>query len=106
MGHWLAEVDTKTFVVNLGVITAAIAAAVVGSLTAVKSIKKSFIEVFKDDDKGKPDVKVASAMIMETTTLLMWSESNRDVVDEMKELRFAITRLTDKIEEMNRGRQH
>lgn len=105
MGHWLAEVDTKTFAVNIGVLLTTLAAAAVGSLTAIKSIKKAFIEIFKDDDKTKPDTKVASAMLMETYTLAMWSESNRDVVEQMKELRFEIRRLADRMEEHNRVRQ-
>lgn len=105
MGHWLAEVNVTTFATNLAVLLAAIAAAAVGSLTAVKSIKKSFLEIFKDDDKtNKPDAKIASAMIMETTTLLMWSESNRDVTEEMRELRFEIRRLADEMKESNRVR--
>lgn len=104
MGHWLTEVNATTFAANLAVLLAAVVAAAIGSLTAVKQIKKSFMEIFKDDDKAKPDTKVASAMLMETYTLAMWSESNRDVVEQMKELRFEIRRLSDKIEESNRAR--
>jgi hypothetical protein len=106
MGHWLAEVNVTTFAANLAVLIAAIAAAAVGSLTAIKSIKKTFLDIFKDDEvKAKAaDVKVASAMIMETTTLLMWSESNRDVVEQLKELRHTMQRLTDKLEDNTRGR--
>lgn len=105
MGHWLTEVNATTFAANLAVLLAAVVAATVGSFTAIKSIKKSFLEIFKEDDKAKPDTKVASAMLMETYTLAMWSESNRDVVEQMKELRFEIRRLADRLEEHNRVRQ-
>lgn len=106
MGHWLAEVNVTTFATNLAVLLAAIAAAAVGSLTAVKSIKKSFMDIFKDDDKAtsKPEAKIASAMIMETTTLLMWSESNRDMVQELRELRTEVRRLTDEFKEHRHDR--
>jgi uncharacterized membrane protein len=96
--------DVTTFAANVVVFLAAIGATVAGALSAVKVIKKSWLETVKEDDK--PKQSIASATLVESTTMLMWSESNRavseelsDVKDELKELRFVIVRLTDTIKD-------
>lgn len=105
MSQVLANVpDVTTFAANIVVFLAAIAAAVAGAMSAVKKIKESWLDSIKNE--GSPvgsKHQIAAASIIETTTLLMWSESNRDVCegmhalrDEIKELRheMELTRLT------------
>lgn len=105
MSQVLANVpDVTTFAANIVVFLAAVAAAVAGAMSAVKKIKESWLESVKSGDTpvaGKH--QIAAASIIETTTLLTWSESNRDacdcmraLADEIKELRheMELTRLT------------
>lgn len=105
MSQVLANVpDVTTFAANIVVFLAAIAAAVAGAMSAVKKIKESWLETMKNGDAPLPGKhQVAAASIIETTTLLMWSESNREacecmrtLADEMRELRheMELTRLT------------
>lgn len=87
-----------TIVTNAGVFLAAMGTAAAAVWSAVKKIKTAL-------PADQPTTgKVVSGMIMDNTTLLMWSESNRtvgdkidDLTDEMKELRFAVTQLKDKL---------
>lgn len=91
-----ASLDVTTIATNIGVGLGLAGAAIAAIWKAVKKIK----EAMPSDD---PTVqRVMSGMIMDNTTLLMWSESNRtvgdkidDLTDEMKELRFAVTQLKD-----------
>lgn len=105
MSQVLANVpDVTTFAANIVVFLAAIAAAVAGAMSAVKKIKESWLDSMKNGDTpvaGKH--QIAAASIIETTTLLMWSESNRDacecmhkLTEEIRELRheMELTRLT------------
>lgn len=105
MSQVLANVpDVTTFAANIVVFLAAVAAAVAGAMSAVKKIKESWLDSVKSADSPVPvKHQIAAATIMETTTLLMWSESNREVcecmrtlADEIKELRheMELTRLT------------
>lgn len=100
--------DVTTFAANVVVFLAAIAAAVAGSMSAVKKIKKAWLESIKDDEKPIPSQKLIGTLLMETTTAAMLSESQRDlceimrdVKDELKEHRFAMVRLTDKLDKLN-----
>jgi hypothetical protein len=90
--------DVTTFAANVVVFLAAIAAAVAGAMSAVKKIKESWIETLKSTDKTGSSHTVASASIIETTTLLMWSESNRDVCECMQALKVEITALRHELE--------
>ena len=81
MSHILENVpDVTTFAANVVVFLAAIAAAVAGAMSAVKKIKESWLDTIKAGNEPLPGKhQVAAASIVETTTLLMWSESNQDV---------------------------
>lgn len=86
--------DLVTIITNVAVFVAAAGTTIAAIWGAVKKIKSAL----PDEKTGK----VIGGAIMETTTILMWSESNRDVVDalrdhqkEMMELRFAVTQLKD-----------
>lgn len=100
MSQILANVpDVTTFAANIVVFLAAIAAAVAGEMSAVKKIKESWLETMKNGETplaGKH--QVAAASIIETTTLLMWSESNRDVCECMQALKEEITALRHEME--------
>lgn len=93
-----ASLDVTSIATNVGVGLGLAGAAITAIWKAVKKIK----EAMPADD---PTVnRVVGGMIMDHTTLLHWSESNRtvgdkldDLTDEMKELRFAITQLKDKM---------
>jgi hypothetical protein len=88
--------DFVTITTNAGVFLAAIGTVIAAIWTAVKKIK-----TFEDPKSAD---KVIGGSIMDNTTMLMWSESNRDVAEalretqkELMELRFAVTSLKDKI---------
>lgn len=90
--------DFVSIVTNVGVFLAAAGTVVAAIWSAVKKIRTAL-------PADQPTTgRVMSGMIMDNTTLLMWSESNRtvgdkidDLTDEMKELRFAVTQLKDKM---------
>lgn len=92
--------DTATFAANIVVFIAAIAAVVAGAWTAITQIKKAILEGVKPGTpaSGGVETKIASAMLMETTTLMMWSESNRDVCESMTALREEIRELRHELE--------
>ena len=88
--------DFVTIITNIAVLVAAVGTTIAAIWGAVRKIKSALPE-----DKAE---RVIGGAIMDTTTLLMWSESNRDVADamhqntkEMMELRFAVTSLKDKL---------
>lgn len=90
--------DFVTIVTNVGVFLAAAGTVVAAIWSAVKKIRNAI--------PAEPHTthKVVGGMIMDSTTLLMWSESNRTVSDrmdsltvEMRELRFVMTQLKDKL---------
>lgn len=101
--------DLASIATNLGVFTLAIMATVAGIYNALKKIKAG--------QPGPTDAsRLQAGVIVESTSMLMWSESNRDVVesnesvvrsnyavrDEMKELRHQIERLRDGLDESKR----
>jgi hypothetical protein len=95
----LASPDFVTVVTNVSVFLAASGSVAVAIWGAVKKIK-SAIPV--DDTSGR--ATIAGGMLMDRTSMLMWSESNKAVVDElgdlrdeMRELRFVMTQLKDKM---------
>lgn len=104
MNNVVTSPDFVTIVTNVGVFLAAAGTVVVAIWSAAKKIKNAM-------PAEETTHKVVGGMIMDTTTLLMWSESNRHVVDglsdlqhgmgtlekEMTELRFAVTQLKDKL---------
>lgn len=100
MSQVLANVpDVSTFAANIVVFLAAVAAAVAGAMSAVKKIKESWLDSVRDTDSPAPvKHQIAAATIVETTTLLMWSESNRDVCDRMRTLADEIKELRHEME--------
>lgn len=98
MSQVLANVpDVTTFAANVVVFLTAITAAVVGSLSAVKKIKESWLE----SNKGEPakiTAMVAGTSIMESTTLLMWSESNRNVCEALDDMTKELRELRHELE--------
>jgi len=77
-----------------------VAAAVAGSMSAVKAIKKSWSEIDEDDKDSTVKTTVASAMLIETTTMLMLSESQRDLAKSSDELRHAVVGNRDEMREL------
>lgn len=105
--------DVTTFAANVVVFLTAIGAAVAGAMHMVKKIKESWLETI-DTKKGPGDsAKIAGGLIVESTTMMMWTESNKDVVDmireaitmgrelrnEVMEVRHKMDRLTDAMRE-------
>lgn len=87
----VASLDFTTVITNVGVFIAALAATGAAIWQTAKKIR--------DTPPADTGTKIVGGHIMDTTTLLMWSESNRDVCDcmrelkdEMKELRFEMER--------------
>lgn len=97
MHQIVSSPDFITITTNVGVFLAALGTVVAAIWTAVKKIK-----TLTPSDDPASKAKFVGGSIMENHTLLMWSESNRDVIDalrdhqkEMMELRFAIVQLRD-----------
>lgn len=91
--------DVTTFAANVVVFLAAIAAAVAGAMSAVKKIKESWLEAMKSGGDPLPGRhQVAAASLIETNTLLMWSESNRSVCESVETLCKEITALRHEME--------
>lgn len=89
--------DFITIVTNVGVFLAAAGTVIAAIWSAVKKIKTAM------PDNATTN-KVIGGMIMDHTTLLMWSESNKgvsesldDLQKEMRELRFAVMQLKDAV---------
>lgn len=74
----------KTWVTYIGVLAVALVTAYAGIRKALKDLKSGEVS-------GTVQDKVMAATLIETHTMLLWSESNRGVAD-------AIRDLTDKIE--------
>lgn len=93
-----ASLDLTSLATNVGVGLGLAGAALAGIWKSVKKIK----EALPADDASP--TKVVGGMIADHTTILMWTESNRtageamgDLEKEVRELRFAVTQLKDKI---------
>ena len=78
--------DFTTIAANAVVFAAAIGAAAAGSLAAVKVIKNKWLELFdpKDNDRNG-QARVTGGVILENTSMLMWSESMRDLREAIEE---------------------
>lgn len=96
MSSIVASPDFITIVTNVGVFLAASGTVIAAIWSAVKKIK------MLEDRSQMTTAKAVGGAIMDNTTMLMWSESNRDVTEalrdvhrEMMELRFAVVQLKD-----------
>lgn len=94
-----APFDFVAIATNVGVGIGFAVAAITAIRTALKKLKESL------PAENPTTNKVVGGMILDHTSMMMWSESNRvvgekldDLTDEMKELRFAVTQLKDKID--------
>jgi len=98
MGAVLANTpDVTTFAANIVVFFAAVTAAVTGAIVTVKKISKSWVDTIKDEDSPK-QTSVVSATIMETQTMMMLSESNRNLCHQIGELKEVIVELRHQLE--------
>lgn len=86
--------DITAVATNLGVLIAFLGISATAFWKTLKKVKKDWSE----SEPGN-STKLVGGSIMDATTLLMWSESNRDVCDcirelinETKELRFELER--------------
>lgn len=77
----------KTWVTYIGVLAVALVTAYAGIRKALKDLKSGEVT-------GSVQEKVVSATLIETHTMLLWSESNRGVVEAVRD-------LIDKIESMS-----
>jgi hypothetical protein len=95
--HIVSSPDFISIVTNVGVFLAALGTVVAAIWGAVKKIK-----TLTPDAASPVAQSVIGGSIMENSTLLLWSDSNRGVIDalrdhqkEMMELRFAVLQLRD-----------
>lgn len=77
----------KTWVTYIGVLAVALVTAYAGIRKALKDLKTGEVS-------GSVQEKVVSATLIETHTMMLWSESNRSVGE-------AIRDLTDKLESLS-----
>lgn len=82
-----------------GVLAAAIVSAFIGIRKAIKDLRKAEEAPLAGNN---PAAKVIGATILESTTLLMWSESNRDVVEAIESQTRAINYNTEALREVCR----
>lgn len=99
MSQIAVSLDFITIATNVGVFLAAAGTVIAAIWSAVKKIKT----VMPDATNATAN-KVVGGMIMDHTTMMMWSESNKGVTEsikdlehEMRELRFAVTQLKDAV---------
>jgi hypothetical protein len=77
-------------------------------IVAFAGIRKALKDLAKGDDPKQPGgrhpaaANIIGGTIMETTTLLMWSESNREVAEKAGDVVDAINNNTAAIKENNR----
>lgn len=90
--------DVITILTNAVIGLAAIGAAAGGIFVGLRKIRNGAVEA------GGEQKKLIGVSLMENTTLLMWSESNkevcetnRDLTREIVELRHMLDRLRDKL---------
>ncbi len=96
MSNAVSSLDPISLITNIGVFLAAVGTVIAAIWSAVKKIKSV------EGADSKTAAKVIGGAILDSTTLLMWSESNRDVAEalrdhqrEMMELRFVMIQLRD-----------
>lgn len=88
----------KTWVAYIGILTAAIVTAYAGIRKAIKDLKGEAAPGLINPGGSAVHSGVAGIVggtIMETTTLLMWSESNRTVTEAVLAMREIIKANTD-----------
>lgn len=97
MSQIVSSPDFVSIATNAGVFFAAVGTVIAAIWSAVKKIKT--VETGADP---KTASKVLGGAILDSTTILMWQESNRDVAEalrdhqkEVMELRFAVVQLKD-----------
>lgn len=83
--------DFVTLITNVGIFIATAGATVVAIYSAVKKVE----EALPDDANNK--TKVVGGMIVDHTSMLMWSESNRLVVDAIESHQNTMRDTTDKV---------
>jgi hypothetical protein len=90
----------KTWVTYVGVLATAVIVAFAGIRKALRDLSKA--EGTGTGAGASADhpgaSRIVAATLMETTTLLMWSESNRDVVDSNRAMIEAVQKLTNIVE--------
>lgn len=94
MSNVATSPDFITVVTNVGVLLAAIGTVIAAIWQAVKKIKAQLPE--------ETATKIVGGSIMDTTTMIMFVESNRELIQalrentkEMMELRFATVQMKD-----------
>ena len=95
-----ATLDVPQLVTNLSVFSLAVSAVVAGVWKALKSVKAG-----EAPASAKPVNEVRAAMLVETATMVHWTESNRQLgekldrlIPEVVELCHQIERLRDRMD--------
>lgn len=95
--------DVTTFAANVVVFLAAIAAAVAGSMSAVKKIKESWLESASKPEEVK--TTIIGGMLQDAIGSAMMSEQLRnnkqsmdDLCDELREVRIILNRIADRMD--------
>lgn len=93
--------DTTTFAANIVVFLAAVAAAAVGALQAVKKIKEAFVEGKEVGGSGKDLVstQVVGGMLQDAFSSAMLAESIRNMARQSEGVREAVDDLTKEMRE-------
>ncbi len=88
----ISSLDWGTIGANVGAFLGAATALFIGIKSGLKKISKG--EVTPESSR----TQIAGATLIETTSLLMWSESNRDVVEALNRMTAVLTNVMDRVE--------
>jgi hypothetical protein len=92
--------DVTTFAANVVVFLAAISAAVVGSMSAVKAIKKALIESLKPEETTPiTTTQVIGGILQDQYGSVMMSEALRDNREATEDLKNAVCNVRDELRE-------
>lgn len=93
--------DVTTFAANTVVFLAAISAAVVGSMSAVKQIKKSIVEALKPEEGSTSVTKtqIVGGILQDQYGSVMMAEALRNNAESTDDLKTAVCQVRDELRE-------
>lgn len=94
--------DVTTFAANIVVVLAAIAAAVVGAMSATKTIKKAILDNLKpepDETTSVSKTQVIGGVLQEAFGSAMLADSLKDNRETNEDLKHAVCSLRDEMRE-------
>ena len=92
--------DVTTFAANIVVFALAIAAAVGGVFTAVKTMKSKFMEIISSDKPSDGGARLLGGVITENVSMIMLTEQLRTTCDELREVCGCVRENANEVREL------